>query len=132
MFHTQYHQKYTSFNKRYFRRNLSHSNLKVRCMLLHKPALDSKAQILMLLFGFFISSESTRFLDVYLFLFDDFLLITKMKRNKKVRMGRNVHIYCMCRALLLFCVAWRTFVKIYWKVYFLKSVNTKRFLIAIE
>nr|XP_033809392.1 pleckstrin homology domain-containing family G member 7 [Geotrypetes seraphini]XP_033809394.1 pleckstrin homology domain-containing family G member 7 [Geotrypetes seraphini]XP_033809395.1 pleckstrin homology domain-containing family G member 7 [Geotrypetes seraphini] len=28
-------------------------------------------------------AESTRLLDVYLFLFDDFLLITKIKRNKK-------------------------------------------------
>lgn len=28
-------------------------------------------------------AENTRFLDVYLFLFDDFLLITKTKRNKK-------------------------------------------------
>ncbi|KFP25754.1 Pleckstrin homology domain-containing family G member 7, partial [Colius striatus] len=28
-------------------------------------------------------SESTRLLDVYLFLFNDFLLITKIKRNKK-------------------------------------------------
>ncbi|XP_060051514.1 pleckstrin homology domain-containing family G member 7 isoform X3 [Erinaceus europaeus] len=29
-------------------------------------------------------AESTRFLDVYLFLFDDFLLVTKTKRNKKL------------------------------------------------
>ncbi|XP_061871725.1 pleckstrin homology domain-containing family G member 7 isoform X3 [Colius striatus] len=34
-------------------------------------------------FVFFSYSESTRLLDVYLFLFNDFLLITKIKRNKK-------------------------------------------------
>lgn len=33
---------------------------------------------------FSLSPESTRFLDVYLFLFDDFLLITKTKRSRKV------------------------------------------------
>lgn len=44
----------------------------------------------------FFSTESTRILDVYLFLFSDFLLITKTKRNKKVTMGRNSHTYCMC------------------------------------
>jgi hypothetical protein len=32
----------------------------------------------------FPSSENTRSLDVYLFLFDDFLLITKIRLNKKI------------------------------------------------
>ncbi|EPQ14439.1 Pleckstrin like proteiny domain-containing family G member 7 [Myotis brandtii] len=35
------------------------------------------------------SIQSTRFLDVYLFLFDDFLLVTKTKRNKKPRSRRH-------------------------------------------
>ncbi|NWW51097.1 PKHG7 protein, partial [Pedionomus torquatus] len=34
-------------------------------------------------------SESTRLLDVYLFLFEDFLLITKIKRNKKKHGGSD-------------------------------------------
>lgn len=34
-------------------------------------------------FGLF--PENTKMIDVYLFLFDEFLLITKIKRNKKVR-----------------------------------------------
>lgn len=29
--------------------------------------------------------ENAKLIDVYLFLFDEFLLITKIKRNKKVR-----------------------------------------------
>lgn len=39
--------------------------------------------------SFFYGSppENTKLVDVYLFLFDEFLLITKIKRNKKVRAG---------------------------------------------
>ncbi|NXT68972.1 PKHG7 protein, partial [Chaetops frenatus] len=37
-------------------------------------------------------SESTRLLDVYLFLFDYFLLITKIKRNKKKYGGSNTSL----------------------------------------
>ncbi|XP_033619721.1 pleckstrin homology domain-containing family G member 7 [Fukomys damarensis] len=39
-------------------------------------------------------AESTRFLDVYLFLFDDFLLVTKTKRNKKKLGGSDTGIMC--------------------------------------
>ncbi|XP_029457493.1 pleckstrin homology domain-containing family G member 7 [Rhinatrema bivittatum] len=39
-------------------------------------------------------AESTRLLDVYLFLFDDFLLITKIKRNKKKLGGSEVGLAC--------------------------------------
>ncbi|XP_008571081.1 PREDICTED: pleckstrin homology domain-containing family G member 7 [Galeopterus variegatus] len=39
-------------------------------------------------------AESTRFLDVYLFLFDDFLLITKAKRNKKKLGGSDMGLMC--------------------------------------
>ncbi|KAM7114516.1 pleckstrin homology domain-containing family G member 7 [Molossus nigricans] len=39
-------------------------------------------------------TESTRFLDVYLFLFDDFLLVTKTKRNKKKAGGLDTGIMC--------------------------------------
>ncbi|XP_073069718.1 pleckstrin homology domain-containing family G member 7 [Manis javanica] len=39
-------------------------------------------------------AESTRFLDVYLFLFDDFLLVTKMKRNKKKLGGSDTGLMC--------------------------------------
>ncbi|XP_072511672.1 pleckstrin homology domain-containing family G member 7 isoform X3 [Notamacropus eugenii] len=38
-------------------------------------------------------AESTRFLDVYLFLFDDFLLITKTKHNKKLG-GSDTGLLC--------------------------------------
>uniref|UniRef100_A0A3Q3LGW0 Pleckstrin homology domain containing, family G (with RhoGef domain) member 7 n=1 Tax=Mastacembelus armatus TaxID=205130 RepID=A0A3Q3LGW0_9TELE len=34
--------------------------------------------------GKLVLTENTKLIDVYLFLFDEFLLITKMKRNKKV------------------------------------------------
>ncbi|KFO31171.1 Pleckstrin homology domain-containing family G member 7 [Fukomys damarensis] len=40
------------------------------------------------------SLQSTRFLDVYLFLFDDFLLVTKTKRNKKKLGGSDTGIMC--------------------------------------
>ncbi|XP_070455583.1 pleckstrin homology domain-containing family G member 7 isoform X2 [Equus przewalskii] len=39
-------------------------------------------------------AESTRFLDVYLFLFDDFLLVTKTKRNKKKLGGSDAGLMC--------------------------------------
>ncbi|XP_047406040.1 pleckstrin homology domain-containing family G member 7 isoform X2 [Sciurus carolinensis] len=39
-------------------------------------------------------AESTRFLDVYLFLFDDFLLITKTKRNKKKLGSSDTGLIC--------------------------------------
>ncbi|XP_043821322.1 pleckstrin homology domain-containing family G member 7 isoform X2 [Dromiciops gliroides] len=39
-------------------------------------------------------AESTRFLDVYLFLFDDFLLITKTKHNKKKLGGSDISLVC--------------------------------------
>ncbi|XP_055252400.1 pleckstrin homology domain-containing family G member 7 isoform X2 [Moschus berezovskii] len=39
-------------------------------------------------------AESTRFLDVYLFLFDDFLLVTKTKRNKKKLGGSDSGLMC--------------------------------------
>ncbi|XP_027630109.1 pleckstrin homology domain-containing family G member 7 [Tupaia chinensis] len=38
--------------------------------------------------------ESTRFLDVYLFLFDDFLLVTKTKRNKKKLGSPDTSLMC--------------------------------------
>ncbi|XP_023572143.1 uncharacterized protein LOC101578157 isoform X2 [Octodon degus] len=39
-------------------------------------------------------AESARFLDVYLFLFDDFLLVTKTKRNKKKLGGSDTGLLC--------------------------------------
>ncbi|XP_074127258.1 pleckstrin homology domain-containing family G member 7 isoform X1 [Sminthopsis crassicaudata] len=39
-------------------------------------------------------AESIRFLDVYLFLFDDFLLITKTKHNKKKLGGSDTGLVC--------------------------------------
>ncbi|XP_006870788.1 PREDICTED: pleckstrin homology domain-containing family G member 7 [Chrysochloris asiatica] len=39
-------------------------------------------------------AESTRVLDVYLFLFDDFLLVTKTKRNKKKLGGSDPGLMC--------------------------------------
>lgn len=59
-------------------------------LLFPKPCFGLKSKNLLLTisssnFTFFLFSESTRFLDVYLFLFDDFLLVTKTKRNKKVK-----------------------------------------------
>ncbi|XP_054974401.1 pleckstrin homology domain-containing family G member 7 [Sorex araneus] len=39
-------------------------------------------------------AENTRFLDVYLFLFDDFLLVTKTKRNKKKTGGLDLSSMC--------------------------------------
>ncbi|KAE8615348.1 hypothetical protein XENTR_v10008487 [Xenopus tropicalis] len=43
--------------------------------------------------GKLILTESTRLLDVYLFLFDDFLLITKIKRNKRKSTNLEVNQY---------------------------------------
>uniref|UniRef100_A0A8D0HGP1 Pleckstrin homology and RhoGEF domain containing G7 n=1 Tax=Sphenodon punctatus TaxID=8508 RepID=A0A8D0HGP1_SPHPU len=44
-------------------------------------------------------AESTRHLDVYLFLFDDFLLITKPKRNKKKYGGSDIALIPLCPSL---------------------------------
>ncbi|NXE49876.1 PKHG7 protein, partial [Casuarius casuarius] len=44
-------------------------------------------------------AESTRLLDVYLFLFDDFLLITKIKRNKKKHGGSDTGLIPVCPPL---------------------------------
>uniref|UniRef100_A0A669PRP5 Pleckstrin homology and RhoGEF domain containing G7 n=1 Tax=Phasianus colchicus TaxID=9054 RepID=A0A669PRP5_PHACC len=44
-------------------------------------------------------AESTRLLDVYLFLFDDFLLITKIKRNKKKYGGSDTGLTLVCPSL---------------------------------
>ncbi|XP_071621419.1 pleckstrin homology domain-containing family G member 7 isoform X2 [Heliangelus exortis] len=44
-------------------------------------------------------AESTRLLDVYLFLFDDFLLITKIKRNKKKYGGSDTGFIPVCTSL---------------------------------
>ncbi|KAM9264294.1 pleckstrin homology domain-containing family G member 7 [Cariama cristata] len=44
-------------------------------------------------------AESTRLLDVYLFLFDDFLLITKIKRNKKKYGGSDTGLIPVCPSL---------------------------------
>uniref|UniRef100_A0A3B4ZWW2 Pleckstrin homology domain containing, family G (with RhoGef domain) member 7 n=1 Tax=Stegastes partitus TaxID=144197 RepID=A0A3B4ZWW2_9TELE len=39
--------------------------------------------------GKLVLTENTKLIDVYLFLFDEFLLITKIKRNKKVSISVN-------------------------------------------
>ncbi|XP_048784938.1 pleckstrin homology domain-containing family G member 7 [Lagopus muta] len=44
-------------------------------------------------------AESTRLLDVYLFLFDDFLSITKIKRNKKKYGGSDTGLTLVCPSL---------------------------------
>ncbi|KFZ56649.1 Pleckstrin homology domain-containing family G member 7, partial [Antrostomus carolinensis] len=44
-------------------------------------------------------AESTRLLDIYLFLFDDFLLITKIKRNKKKYGGSDTSLIPVCPSL---------------------------------
>ncbi|KAM6144525.1 pleckstrin homology domain-containing family G member 7 [Phoenicopterus ruber ruber] len=44
-------------------------------------------------------AESTRLLDVYLFLFDDFLLITKIKRNRKKYGGSDTGLVPVCPSL---------------------------------
>ncbi|XP_056338028.1 pleckstrin homology domain-containing family G member 7 [Oenanthe melanoleuca] len=49
--------------------------------------------------GRLMLAESTRLLDVYLFLFDDFLLITKIKRNKKKYGGSDTSLIPICPSL---------------------------------
>ncbi|XP_064512970.1 pleckstrin homology domain-containing family G member 7 [Pseudopipra pipra] len=49
--------------------------------------------------GRLMLAESTRLLDVYLFLFDDFLLITKTKRNKKKYGGSDTSLISVCPSL---------------------------------
>lgn len=54
----------------------------------------------------FFHTENTKQQEVYLFLFDEFLLITKIKRNKKVRLCnglKNVCIYKRRESLSVVC-----------------------------
>ncbi|KAM4670697.1 pleckstrin homology domain-containing family G member 7 [Amazona ochrocephala] len=44
-------------------------------------------------------AESTRLLDIYLFLFNDFLLITKIKRHKKKYGGSDTNLMPLCPSL---------------------------------
>ncbi|XP_074996720.1 pleckstrin homology domain-containing family G member 7 [Calonectris borealis] len=59
----------------------------------------SSANRLLLHEGRLTLAESTRLLDVYLFLFDDFLLITKIKRNKKKHGGSDTGLIPVCPSL---------------------------------
>ncbi|XP_076184698.1 pleckstrin homology domain-containing family G member 7 [Aptenodytes patagonicus] len=59
----------------------------------------SSANRLLLHEGRLTIAESTRLLDVYLFLFDDFLLITKTKRNKKKYGGSDTGLIPVCPSL---------------------------------
>ncbi|XP_030816683.1 pleckstrin homology domain-containing family G member 7 [Camarhynchus parvulus] len=59
----------------------------------------SSANRLLLHEGKLMLAESTRLLDVYLFLFDDFLLITKIKRNKKKYGGSDTSLIPVCPSL---------------------------------
>ncbi|XP_023789073.1 pleckstrin homology domain-containing family G member 7 isoform X3 [Cyanistes caeruleus] len=59
----------------------------------------SSASRLLLHEGRLMLAESTRLLDVYLFLFDDFLLITKIKRNKKKYGGSDTSLIPVCPSL---------------------------------
>ncbi|NXT73852.1 PKHG7 protein, partial [Zapornia atra] len=59
----------------------------------------SSANRLLLHEGKLTLAESTRLLDVYLFLFDDFLLITKIKRNKKKHGGSDSGLIPVCPSL---------------------------------
>ncbi|XP_009880957.1 PREDICTED: pleckstrin homology domain-containing family G member 7 [Charadrius vociferus] len=59
----------------------------------------SSATRLLLHEGRLMLAESTRLLDVYLFLFDDFLLITKIKRNKKKYGGSDTGLVPVCPSL---------------------------------
>ncbi|XP_075561115.1 pleckstrin homology domain-containing family G member 7 [Pelecanus crispus] len=59
----------------------------------------SSANRLLLHEGRLTLAESTRLLDVYLFLFDDFLLITKIKRNKKKYGGSDTSLIPVCPSL---------------------------------
>ncbi|NWS82728.1 PKHG7 protein, partial [Toxostoma redivivum] len=49
--------------------------------------------------GRLMLAESTRLLNVYLFLFDDFLLITKIKRSKKKYGGSDTSLIPVCPSL---------------------------------
>ncbi|NWV41886.1 PKHG7 protein, partial [Grantiella picta] len=59
----------------------------------------SSANRLLLHEGRLMLAESTRLLDVYLFLFDDFLLITKIKRSKKKHGGSDSSVTPVCPSL---------------------------------
>ncbi|XP_059703906.1 pleckstrin homology domain-containing family G member 7 [Haemorhous mexicanus] len=59
----------------------------------------SSANRLLLHEGKLMLADSTRLLDVYLFLFDDFLLITKIKRNKKKYGGSDTSLIPVCPSL---------------------------------
>ncbi|XP_035193188.1 pleckstrin homology domain-containing family G member 7 [Oxyura jamaicensis] len=59
----------------------------------------SSASRLLLHEGRLTLAESTRLLDVYLFLFDDFLLITKIKRIKKKYGGSDTGLIPVCPSL---------------------------------
>ncbi|KFQ30345.1 Pleckstrin homology domain-containing family G member 7, partial [Mesitornis unicolor] len=59
----------------------------------------SSANRLLLHEGRLALAESTRLLDVYLFLFDDLLLITKIKRNKKKYGGSDTSLIPVCPSL---------------------------------
>ncbi|XP_054242735.1 pleckstrin homology domain-containing family G member 7 [Indicator indicator] len=59
----------------------------------------SSANRLLLHEGRLTLAESTRLLDVYLFLFDDFLLITKIKRSKKKSGGSDAGLLPVCPSL---------------------------------
>ncbi|XP_071406038.1 pleckstrin homology domain-containing family G member 7 [Pithys albifrons albifrons] len=59
----------------------------------------SSASRLLLHEGRLTLAESTRLLDVYLFLFNDFLLITKIKRNKKKYGGSDTSLIPVCPSL---------------------------------
>ncbi|KAM6137441.1 LOW QUALITY PROTEIN: pleckstrin homology domain-containing family G member 7 [Pterocles gutturalis] len=59
----------------------------------------SSANRLLLHEGRLALAESTRLLDVYLLLFDDFLLITKIKRNKKKYGGSDTGLIPVCPSL---------------------------------
>ncbi|KAJ7414134.1 pleckstrin like proteiny and RhoGEF domain containing G7 [Willisornis vidua] len=59
----------------------------------------SSANRLLLHEGRLTLAESTRLLDVYLFLFNDFLLITKIKRNKKKYGGSDTSLIPVCPSL---------------------------------
>ncbi|XP_066039467.1 pleckstrin homology domain-containing family G member 7 [Chamaea fasciata] len=61
--------------------------------------LLSSANRLLLHEGRLMLAESTRLLDVYLFLFEDFLLITKIKRNKKKYGGSDTSLIPVCPSL---------------------------------
>ncbi|XP_009950943.1 PREDICTED: pleckstrin homology domain-containing family G member 7 [Leptosomus discolor] len=59
----------------------------------------SSANRLLLHEGRLTLAESTRLLDVYLFLFNDFLLITKIKRNRKKYGGSDTSLIPVCPSL---------------------------------